>query len=212
MVLSPETLAALRPAQTETTPSLTGSDKIVLGKAPTTDGTLKRPEYFAAGDVGDFQRHEATFLALEATDKNVSDKEFLRMYRALPEAARSLVEAPVYPDLARNYCLNVLSALADRISAAGDDIIRQGTILSKYRESAEQRQQDRERAKSVAKLRQGGVISAGPQICVVDYSLATAYDFLQIRYLSGRVASAINGDWDTTWYLWAEVAESQLGK
>ena len=77
--------------------------------------------------MGDFQRHEATLLALEATDKNVSDKEVLRMYRALPEAARSLVEVPVYPaDLARNHCLNVLSALADRISAAGDDLIRQG--------------------------------------------------------------------------------------
>ena len=217
MVLSPETVAALRPAQTETTPSLTGSGKIVLGKAPTTDGTLKRPEYFAAGDVGDFQRHEAMLLALEATDKNVSDKEFLRMYRALPEAARSLVEVPVYPaDLARNHCLNVLSALADRISAAGDDLIRQGTILSEYRESETQRQQDRERAKSIAKLRQGDLISAGPQICVVDYSLATAYDFLQILYLSGKVASAINGDWDSTWYLWAEVvalfSESQLGK
>ena len=75
-----------------------------------------------------------------------------------------------------------------------------------------QRQQDRERAKSIAKLRQGDLISAGPQICVVDYSLATAYDFLQIPYLSGKVASAINGDWDSAWYLWAEVAESQLGK
>ena len=54
------------------------------------------------------------------------------MYRALPETARSLVEVPVYPvDPARNHCLNVLSALADRISAAGDDLIRQGTILSK---------------------------------------------------------------------------------
>ena len=47
---------------------------------------------------------------------------------------------------------------------------------------------------------------------MVDYSLATAYDFLQIPYLSGKVASAINGDWDSAWYLWAEVAESQLGK
>ena len=47
---------------------------------------------------------------------------------------------------------------------------------------------------------------------MVDYSLATAYDFLQILYLSGKVASAINSDWDTAWYLWAEVAESQLGK
>ena len=131
VMLSPETIAALRPAKTETTPSLTGSDKIVLGKAPTTDGTLKRPEYFAAGDVGDFQRHEATLLALEATDKNASNKDFLRMYRALPEAACSLVEVPVYPaDLARNHFLNVLSALAGRISAAGDDLIRQGTILS----------------------------------------------------------------------------------
>ena len=213
MVLSPETIAALRSAQTETTPSLTGSDKIVPGKVPTTDGTLKRPEYFAAGDVGDFQRHELALLALEATDKNVSDKVFLRMYRALPEAARSLVEVPVYPaDLARNNCLNVLSALADRISAAGDDNTRKGTILSKYRESETQRQQDRERARSIAKLRQGDPIGAGPQICEVNHSLATAYDFLQIPYLSGKVASAINGDWDSTWFLWAEVAESQLGK
>ena len=38
------------------------------------------------------------------------------MYRALPETAFSLVEVPVYPaDLARNHCLNVLSALAARI-------------------------------------------------------------------------------------------------
>ena len=162
----------------------------MLGKAPTTDGTLKRPEYFAVGDVGDFQRHEATLLALEATDKSVDNKEFLRMYRALPEAARSLVEVPVFPaDLARNHCLNVLTALADRISAAGDDLIRQGTILSKYRESAEQRQQDRNRARSIAKLRQGDVISAGPQICVVDHDLATAYDFLQIPYIGGKAVS-----------------------
>ena len=104
--------------------------------------------------MGDFQRHEATLLALEATDKAVNDKAFLRLYRALPSAARSFVEVPVYPaDLARNHCLNVLSALADRTSAAGDDLIQQGTILSKYRESVEQRQQDRERAKSVSKLR-----------------------------------------------------------
>ena len=54
MVLSPEALEALRLAQTKSAPSSTGSDKIVLGKAPTTDGTRKRPEYFAAGDVGDF--------------------------------------------------------------------------------------------------------------------------------------------------------------
>ena len=61
-------------------------------------------------------------MALEATDKNLDNKEFLRMYRALPETARSLVEVPVYPaDLARNHCLNVPTALADRISAAGDD-------------------------------------------------------------------------------------------
>ena len=71
--MSPEVLAALRPAQVETALSSTGSEKIVLGKAPTTDGTLKRPEYFAAGDVGDFQRHEAALLALEATDRAVND-------------------------------------------------------------------------------------------------------------------------------------------
>ena len=54
MMLSPETLEAQRPAQTEPTPPSAGSDKIVLGKAPTTDGTSKRPAYFAAGDVGGF--------------------------------------------------------------------------------------------------------------------------------------------------------------
>ena len=53
MMLSPEALEALRPAKTESVPPSTGSDKTVLGKAPTTDGTLKRPEYFAAGNVGD---------------------------------------------------------------------------------------------------------------------------------------------------------------
>jgi hypothetical protein len=73
MALSPEVLAALRPAQAATALSSTGSEKIVLGKAPTTDGTLKRPEYFAAGGVGDFQRHEAALLALEATDRAVTD-------------------------------------------------------------------------------------------------------------------------------------------
>ena len=114
--LSPEALEALRPAPTEPAPPTTGSDKIMLGKAPTTDGTLKRQGYFAAGDVGDFQRHEAAVLELEATDKTVTDTEFLRRYRALPSTARSLVEVPVFPaDLAQNHCLNVLSALADRI-------------------------------------------------------------------------------------------------
>ena len=78
MALSPEVLAALRPAQAEPAPLTTGSDKIVLGKAPTTDGTLKRPEYFAAGDVGDFQRHETALLELEATVKAATDTEFLR--------------------------------------------------------------------------------------------------------------------------------------
>ena len=46
MALSPEALEALRLAQAETAPPTAGSDKIVLGKAPTTVGTLKRPEYF----------------------------------------------------------------------------------------------------------------------------------------------------------------------
>ena len=45
MALSPEVLMALRPAQAEPVLPTTGSDKIVLGKAPTTDGTLKRPAY-----------------------------------------------------------------------------------------------------------------------------------------------------------------------
>ena len=46
----------------------------------------------------------------------------------------------------------------------------------------------------------------------MNHSLAAAYGFLQIPYLSGKVASAINGDWDSTGYLWAEVTELQLGK
>ena len=45
MALSPEVLMALRPAQAEPVPPTTGPDNIVLGKAPTTDGTLKRPAY-----------------------------------------------------------------------------------------------------------------------------------------------------------------------
>ena len=69
MALLPGVLAALRPAQAKRALSSTGSEKIVLGKAPTTDGALKRPEYFAAGDVSDFRRHGTSLLALEATDR-----------------------------------------------------------------------------------------------------------------------------------------------
>ena len=97
MMLSLEALEALRPAQTESMPPSTGSGKIVLGKAPTTDGTLKRPEYFAAGDVGDFQRHEAALLVREATDKAINDKDFLLLYRALPEAGALAPRGPGIP-------------------------------------------------------------------------------------------------------------------
>ena len=212
MTLDQETLKALRPAQPTEDSNPSGSNKIVLGKAPATKGSLKRPEYFAVNDVAAFQQHEAALLELHALDKKTPNKDFLKRFRELPESARSLVEVPVFPgDLARNHCLNVLSALADRVSAAGDDLIRKGTILGKYRESEDQRQQDRERAGKIAELRRGDVVSAGPNICVVDFRLESAYDFLQVPYLGGKTASAINGDWDSTWFLWADVAESQLG-
>ena len=58
MALDQETLKALRPAQPTDDSNPSGSNKMVLGKAPATKGSLKWPEYFAVGDVAAFQQHE----------------------------------------------------------------------------------------------------------------------------------------------------------
>ena len=94
--------------------------------------------------------------------------------------------------------------------ATGDDIIIKGTVLSKDRDHGAQRQDDRERARNVAKLRLGDVIGSGPQIYLADCKLQSACGFVQIPYLFGETALDTNGDWVTTWLLWA--AETQLGQ
>ena len=65
----------------------------------------------------------------------------------------------------------MLAVLADRIMATGDDIIIKGTVLSKDRDHGAQRQDDRERARNVAKLRLGDAIGSGPQIYLAGYKL-----------------------------------------
>ena len=218
LTLSPETLAALgaprAPATTEAVD--TGSNSIVLRSVATEKvvGSLKRPEFFAPCDITAFRTFEDELLSMQKLeDDEAGNGLLLERYRALPERARALVSVPVNPtDLGKNHCLNVLSVLADRITAIGDDLIIKGTVLGSERDHDTQREDDRERAKLVAKLRQGDVITAGPQICLADYKLASAYDFVQIPYLHGEVASDINGDWDATWFLWASVAETQIGQ
>ena len=68
MTLTQETLEALRGSAAQSDLLSAGSEKIVLGKAPATKGSLKRPEYFATGDVVDFQRHEAALIELNELD------------------------------------------------------------------------------------------------------------------------------------------------
>ena len=79
----------------------------------------------------------------------------------------------------------MLAVLADRIMATGDDIIIKGTVLSKDRDHGAQRQDDRERARNVAKLRLGDAIGSGPQIYLADCKLQSAFGFVQIPYLFG---------------------------
>ena len=67
---------------------------------------------------------------------------------------------PYVTDLGKNHCLNVLAMLADRVTAIGDDLIIKGKVLSKDRDHDTQRQDDRERARSVAKLRLGDAIGS----------------------------------------------------
>ena len=149
----------------------------------------------------------------DLSDDAVGNAALLVRYRTLPERARALISVPVnVADLDKNQCLNVLAVLADRVTAIGDDIIIKGMVLSKDRGHDTQRQDDRERAWNVAKLRLGDAIGSGPQICLVDYKLQSACDLLQIPYLFEEMASDINGEWGTTWFLWVAVAESQLGQ
>ena len=213
VAFDPVSLAALQSLGAKaasSSSSATGSDKIILGRAPGDHGA-RRPEWFATRDVDPFQRHEADLLALQAVDPS-DDALFMAKWHSLPEEARALVQVPVHQlDLAKNHCLSVLKKLGDRATTAGDNIILKGTILSNDREDDDERADDRERAKKIGELRQGSLVDAGPQICLVTYKLQTAYDFFQIPFLSGRMASDLNGCWDTTFYLWGDVADSQLG-
>ena len=116
-------------------------------------------------------------LALQAVDP-ADDVLFMAKWHALPEEARALVQVPVHQlDLAKNHCLSALKKLSDRATKAGDNIILRGTILSTDREADEERADDRERAKMIGKLRQGAIVEAGPQICLVTHKLQSAYDF-----------------------------------
>ena len=208
--LSPESIAALRPHDASASASSSGSAKITLGKAPNVPGS-KRPDFFAARDVVVFQKYEKELVAMHEVDMD-DQATLMSMYRQLPERARQLLSVPVHTgDLGKNPCLNVLAAVTDRVTQAGDDIITTGTVITSDRGSEARIEADRERAKAIARLRQGDLIRAGPQICVVEHRLESAYDFCQIPYLPGKVPTEINGDWDAAWFLWAEVATSQLG-
>ena len=94
---------------------------------------------------------------------------------------------------------------------AGDNILIKGAVLAGEREGEEQKAEDRERAKNIAKIRVGDVIGGGPQMCVVAYKLGNIWTFLQVPYRTGKVADDVNGIWDSAFMTWAEVAESQLG-
>ena len=50
------------------------------------------------------------------------------------------------------------------------------------REGEEQKVEDRERAKNIAKIRVGDVIGGGPQLCVVACKLGNICTFLQVPY------------------------------
>ena len=188
-------------------PAASTTDKIILGKAPDERG-VRRPEYFAAIDVAPFERHEAEIGRLSA----MTGEAFEAGFAALADEARHLCAIPVHHlDLARNTRLLPLSLVYDAATVAGDNILIKGTVLAGEREGEEQKAEDRERAKSIAKLRVGNVLAGGPQLCVVAYKLDSIWTFLQVPYSSGKVAADINGIWDTAFMTWAEVAESQLG-
>ena len=188
-------------------PAASTKDKIILGKAPDERG-VRRPEHFAAIDVAPFERHEAEIGRLST----LTGEAFEAGFAALADEARHLCAIPVHHlDLARNTRLLPLSLVYDAATVAGDNILIKGTVLAGEREGEEQKAEDRERAKNIAKLRVGDVLVGGPQLCVVAYKLGSIWTFLQVPYRSGKVAADINGIWDTAFMTWAEVAESQLG-
>ena len=169
---------------------------------------MRRPEHFAAIDVAPFERHEAEIGRLST----LTGEAFEAGFAALADEARHLCAIPVHHlDLARNTRLLPLSLVYDAATVAGDNILIKGTVLAGEREGEEQKAEDRERAKNIAKLRVGDVLVGGPQLCVVAYKLGSIWTFLQVPYRSGKVAADINGIWDTAFMTWAEVAESQLG-
>ena len=188
-------------------PAASTMDKIILGKAPDERG-VRRPEHFAAIDVAPFERHEAEIGRLST----MTGEAFEAGFAALADEARHLCAIPVHHlDLARNTRLLPLSLVYDAATVAGDNILIKGTVLAGEREGEEQKAEDRERAKNIAKLRVGDVLVGGPQLCVVAYKLGSIWTFLQVPYRSGKIAADINGIWDTAFMTWAEVAESQLG-
>ena len=184
------------------------SDKLTLGKAPQ-EPHARRPEWFSPKDVAPFELHEA---ALQRLSK-LEGRAFVDAWAELDPEARRLASVPVYSqDLARCPRLLALDLVYSKLTEAGDNILIEGTSLAGDRESEEQRNEDRARARLVAKLRQGDVITGGPQICVVHHRLASFWVFAQVPYQSGTIASSVNGVWDAAWTTWAQVAEMQLGE
>ena len=188
-------------------PAASTTDKIILGKAPDERG-VRRPEHFAAIDVAPFERHEAAIGRLSI----LTGEAFEAGFAALDDEARRLCAIPVHHlDLARNTRLLPLSLVYDAATVAGGNILIKGTVLAGEREGDEQKAEDRERVKNIAKLRVGDVLGGGPQLCVVACKLGSIWTFLRVPYRSGKVAADINGIWDTAFMTWAEVAESHLG-
>ena len=188
-------------------PTAHATGKIILGKAPDERG-MRRPEHFAAIDIAPFDRHEAEIVRLSG----LTGEAFEDGFAALDDEARHLCAIPVHHlDLARNTRLLPLSLVYDAATVAGDNILIKGTVLAGEREGKEQKAEDRERAKNIAKIREGDVIGGGPRLCVVAYKLGNIWAFLQVPYRPGKVAADVNGIWDSAFVTWAEVAESQLG-
>ena len=204
-----ESLRALRNlAQATVKPK---DDQIVLGKATSDDGTLRRPEYFSVGDVAVFAKYESEYEKLTEVPK-ADDEAFTAAVRALPDAARDLLSVTVFPaDLARNRRLHVLKVLHERALTVADNIIIKGTVLSNERETDEQRAEDRERAVALNHAKRGDLIKGGPHICVVTHRLDSVWTFLQVPYRVNATAAALNGSWDTTWFTWSKAVETFLG-
>ena len=187
-------------------------DPIVLGHSKVADGgTLRRSEFFSAGDVAVFEAHEAQLTALSEVPKG-EDLAFTAALHELPEQARDLLAVPVNTaDMAKNQRLLVLQVVQLRQTTVADNIILQGTALSNERETEEERKEDAERAAALRYQKQGDFVKGGPQLCVVSHRLDSLWTFLQIPYLANAIAAELNGSWDTTWFTWAKAGHAQLG-